>query len=227
MRCPFSNVHFVSLIVKPGLGRKQNVKVIKLHSFVSTWQYVNMRKLQEWMGPGEWLSHGRCERNLYDVIQIMATRQCPIASQTELAQVRTCLAYAYGDLLGKDGVWACTLTALGHEANDTVEAAQITGALRANRGLCCSCSTVRVAWKQNESSHFRGALVVEYTFTRSAAAAATTVTTTTIAAATIVVSVAVSELKKWRPEEKRTKPKANTKDFLQFLHLFETKTNPP
>ena len=62
-------------------------------------------------------------------------------SNCELAQVYTYLAYR--GLLGKDGVWAFSLPVPGQETNDTAEAARVAGALREDRGLCCSCATVR------------------------------------------------------------------------------------
>ena len=119
-------------------------------------------------------------------------------SNCELAQV--CTYLAYGGLLRKDGVWASSLPVPGQETNDTAEAARVAGALREDRGLCCSSSTVPVACKLHGPSlrDTRGVRVYPS------------------AASIIVVSVAVSELKKWRTEGKRTKPKTNTRVFTKF-----------
>ena len=77
-------------------------------------------------------------------------------SNCELAHIYTYLAY--GGLLGKDGVWAFSLSVPGQELNDTAEAARVAGALREDRGLCCSCATLHVACKQHWPS-LRGTLV--------------------------------------------------------------------
>ena len=71
---------------------------------------------------------------------------------------------AYGGLLGKDGVWAFSLPVPGQETIDTAEVSRVAGALREDRGLCCSCATVRVACKLHRPS-LRGTLV-EFTCTR-------------------------------------------------------------
>ena len=88
----------------------------------------------------------------------------------------------------------------GQGTNDTAEAALVVGALREDRGLCCSCSTVHVACKLHGPS-LRGTLV-EFACSRPPRRSSW--------------YPWLSELKKWWTEEKRTKSKANTRVFTKF-----------
>ena len=86
--------------------------------------------------------------------------------KSECGPAQVCTNVVYGDLHRNSGFLSFLLPVPGLKNNDTAEAVQFVSALRENRGLFSSCSTVRVYCNQHEPS-LRSALVVEYMCTYS------------------------------------------------------------